>query len=52
MLAILKTELDNRGTPYLYLDGKTRDRQTPVDQFQNDPSVPFFLISLKAGASA
>jgi non-specific serine/threonine protein kinase len=49
MLAILKTELDKREIPYLYLDGKTRDRQTPVDQFQSDPAVPFFLISLKAG---
>ncbi|MBC8104790.1 MAG: SNF2 helicase associated domain-containing protein, partial [Cytophagales bacterium] len=49
MLAILKTELDARGIPYLYLDGKTRDRQSPVDQFQNDAAVPFFLISLKAG---
>ncbi|MES2463830.1 MAG: SNF2-related protein, partial [Armatimonadota bacterium] len=49
MLALLKTELDKREIPYLYLDGKTRDRQGPVDQFQSDTSVPFFLISLKAG---
>ena len=49
MLAILKTELDKREIPYLYLDGKTRDRQGPVDQFQSDTAIPFFLISLKAG---
>jgi len=49
MLALIRKALDERGIPYMYLDGRTRDRQTPVDQFQNDPSVPFFLISLKAG---
>lgn len=49
MLKILRTELDNRQIPYAYLDGQTRDRQERVDQFQVDKSLPFFLISLKAG---
>ena len=35
--------------PYLYLDGKTRDRQTLVEQFQDPSGPPLFLISLKAG---
>jgi len=30
------------------LTGKTKDRQTPVERFQNG-EVPLFLISLKAG---
>lgn len=33
----------------VYLDGKTPNRQARVDLFQNDPSYPFFLISLKTG---
>ena len=30
-------------------DGQTQDRQGRVDDFQNNPDLPFFLISLKAG---
>ena len=35
--------------PYEYLDGRTRDRQSKVERFQNDPACRLFLISLKAG---
>jgi len=49
LLAILRTRLENSGTEYEYLDGKTRDRQTHVERFQNDPECRLFLISLKAG---
>jgi superfamily II DNA or RNA helicase len=49
LLAILRDRLDAAKTPYAYLDGRTRDRQARVEQFQNDPSVKLFLISLKAG---
>jgi superfamily II DNA or RNA helicase len=49
LLAILRGRLDLVKTPYAYLDGRTRDRQARVEQFQNDPSVKLFLISLKAG---
>ena len=48
-LAIVKKKLDAEGLPYEYLDGRTRDRQERVDRFQNDPKIPIFLISLKAG---
>ena len=48
-LDLLRSELDGRGIPYAYLDGQTKDRQAQVDTFQNDPDIPFFLISLKAG---
>lgn len=48
-LKLLKRELDERKIKYVYLDGQTPNRQSRVDQFQNDPSFPFFLISLKAG---
>lgn len=49
MLKLLKTNLDMRKIPYLYLDGQTKDRQSRVDSFQTDQDIPFFLISLKAG---
>ncbi|HEX5839825.1 MAG TPA: SNF2-related protein [Anaerolineales bacterium] len=48
-LKLVKKELDARKIKYVYLDGQTPKRQTRVDLFQNDPSYPFFLISLKAG---
>lgn len=48
-LAIVKKRLDEAGIKYEYLDGSTRDRQARVDSFQSDPSIPVFLISLKAG---
>ena len=49
MLTLLREALDARAVPYAYLDGKTADRQGRVDAFQNDPALPLFLISLKAG---
>ncbi|MFL6208752.1 MAG: SNF2-related protein [Pyrinomonadaceae bacterium] len=49
MLKLLEAELKQRRIPFAYLDGQTRDRQERVDAFQQDPSIPFFLISLKAG---
>ncbi len=49
MLKILRQSLDHQKMPYLYLDGQTRNRQERVDEFQNNPKIPLFLISLKAG---
>ncbi len=49
LLAIVRSRLDGAKIPYVYLDGKTRDREARVEQFQNDPNVKLFLISLKAG---
>ncbi len=49
MLTLLRRELDRRGIVYEYLDGSTTNRQQRVDRFQQEASVPFFLISLKAG---
>jgi superfamily II DNA or RNA helicase len=49
LLAIVRHRLDKDEVPYAYLDGRTRDRQARVEQFQNDPQVKLFLISLKAG---
>jgi hypothetical protein len=49
LLGIVRDRLDADGVKYAYLDGKTRDRQACVEQFQNDPDCRLFLISLKAG---
>jgi len=49
LLAILRQRLDGAGIRYAYLDGRTRDREARVDEFQNDPDLKLFLISLKAG---
>ena len=51
MLDIVKTWLDKSGIKYEYLTGKTKDRQGAVERFNNDPPIPIFLISLKAGGT-
>ncbi|SDR74103.1 DEAD/DEAH box helicase [Opitutus sp. GAS368] len=53
LLALLREELEAEGVAYCYLDGSmtTRARQTAVDKFQDDETVPVFLISLKAGGT-
>jgi hypothetical protein len=48
-LALLRRQLDAEKIPYLYLDGRTRDRQEKVGAFQSNPECRLFLISLKAG---
>ena len=53
LLGLLREELDREEVSYCYLDGSmtTRARQAAVDRFQNDATVPVFLISLKAGGT-
>ena len=48
MLALIQQELEKRDIRYSLLTGDTRDRRTPVQQFQQGDSE-VFLISLKAG---
>jgi superfamily II DNA or RNA helicase len=48
-LSIVRATLDQEKIPYLYLDGKTHDRQSLVENFQQADGPPLFLISLKAG---
>jgi len=49
MLDILAEELKIRKIKYLYLSGKTKNRQQMVDDFNGNPEQQVFLISLKAG---
>jgi len=48
MLRLIEEELSREQINYVKLTGQTRDRQTPIDAFQNG-DAPLFLISLKAG---
>jgi len=48
-LSIIKSELDEKGIKYAYLDGATRKRHKIVEDFESDDSCSLFLISLKAG---
>ncbi len=51
MLKLIKDALDEDKIRYEYLDGSTTDRAERVERFQTDPTIPVFLISLKAGGS-
>jgi SNF2 family DNA or RNA helicase len=50
MLAIISDALTNNGLQHLILTGDTKDRKTPVEEFQAG-NFPIFLISLKAGGT-
>jgi SNF2 family DNA or RNA helicase len=49
LLSIVRDGMRARGIAHAWIDGKSRDRAEQVARFQNDPNVPVFLISLKAG---
>ena len=51
MLDIVKAWLEREGIKYEYLTGKTVDRQGAVERFNSNPTIPIFLISLKAGGT-
>jgi SNF2 family DNA or RNA helicase len=48
MLSLIEAELQARDVPYALLTGATRNRRTPVQDFQQG-KLQIFLISLKAG---
>jgi hypothetical protein len=47
-LALVKARLDAEQIGYVYLDGRTRNREQRIDSFKSGTD-PVFLISLKAG---
>ena len=51
MLGLLRERLEAEAVRYCYLDGQTRDRLVVCQTFNADPSIPVFLISLKAGGT-
>ena len=50
MLTLIANELKSKNLDFVTITGDTRDRKTPVDNFQNG-AVQIFLISLKAGGT-
>ena len=51
MLDLIKAELQRRNIPFEYLTGQTRNRESVVNSFQDNPAIRVFLISLKAGGT-
>lgn len=51
MLGILREDLKKMGTKFSYLDGSSKNRLQIVKQFNEDETIPLFLVSLKAGGS-
>jgi SNF2 family DNA or RNA helicase len=51
MLDLIRTELKARQIGFSYLTGQTRNRQAVVEEFQNNPDIRVFLVSLKAGGT-
>ena len=50
-LKLLAQHLKNKDHKFCYLDGNTKNRLAICDQFNEDESIPVFLISLKAGGT-
>jgi len=48
-LDLFRDYLNEQKISYAYLDGSTKDRQTQVENFQNNEDIKIFLISIKAG---
>jgi SNF2 family DNA or RNA helicase len=51
MLELIKKELQARKIEFCWLTGSTRNREAVVNEFQNNPRVSVFLISMKAGGT-
>lgn len=51
MLHLVKERLEKEGILFEYLDGQTKNREECVNNFQNNPAIRVFLISLKAGGT-
>jgi SNF2 family DNA or RNA helicase len=51
MLNIMRSDLEKMGVKFEYLDGSSKNRMAIVKNFNEDPEVVVFLVSLKAGGS-
>lgn len=49
MLSLIGARIKEKGWNSVYLDGSTKNREKVVTEFQENPEVNLFLISLKAG---
>ena len=51
MLHIIRDYLRNLDIPFEYIDGKTADRLSVVERFNENEDIPILLSSLKAGGT-
>jgi superfamily II DNA or RNA helicase len=51
MLSIMRQDLIKLGARFSYLDGSSKNRLSIVKQFNEDPDIPVFLVSLKVGGT-
>jgi len=51
MLDLIRNELEDRGRPFCFLTGQTKDRHNVISDFQEAKDPKTFLLSLKAGGS-
>jgi SNF2 family DNA or RNA helicase len=51
MLKIIRNDLEQQGIRFSYLDGSTKNRLDVVKNFNQDPEISVFLVSLKAGGT-
>lgn len=51
MLEIMREEFARKGIRFSYLDGTSKNRLEIVKEFNEDKSIPIFLVSLKAGGT-
>ena len=51
MLHIMRNDLQQRGIRFAYLDGSSKNRLEIVKQFNDDETIPVFLVSFKAGGT-
>jgi len=51
MLQIMREDFEQRGISFSYLDGSTKNRLEVVKEFNENPKIPVFLVSLKAGGT-
>jgi SNF2 family DNA or RNA helicase len=48
---LISEQLDEQGIDFVSMTGSTRDRQSLVNRFQNDPNCRVFLMTLKTGGT-
>jgi SNF2 family DNA or RNA helicase len=51
MLHIMRDDFEQRGISFSYLDGSSKNRLEIVKEFNENPKIPVFLVSLKAGGT-
>ncbi len=51
MLKIMRQDFEERGIRFSYLDGSSKDRLHIVKEFNKNPEIKVFLVSLKAGGT-